>query len=106
MKNLLINRTFNVQGNWYAPQEIINDYKSVKISELLNTCSSAGDWDGLFAQELNGKTYIIPFYQENNYPRSGFTLYTGDVFCKIDGKLETRIEFDDIVQEYCEMIYN
>jgi len=107
MKNLLINREFEVAGNWYAPQEKINEFKSVKVSELLNTSSSAGDWNGLFAQVLNGKTYIIPFSQQNNWPRSnGYTLFTGELYCKINGVITELTEWEDILVDYCEMIYN
>jgi hypothetical protein len=50
MNNLLINRKYNVPGNWYAPKEFLNNkFKSVVKSNLYDTSSSAGDWaDGLF----------------------------------------------------------
>jgi len=79
MNNLLINRKYNVPGNWYAPKEFLNNkFKSVVKSNLYDTSSSAGDWGGWFIQKIGKVFYLIMFYQENNYSHSGFTLFTGN----------------------------
>lgn len=86
MNTLLINRTFQVEGSWYAPKDKLLGFNSVLSFSLLNTMSSAGDWDGIFFQLINGKVYGIPFSQENNCPNSGYTLYTGNIYCSISHK--------------------
>jgi hypothetical protein len=84
-KMLLENRKVNTADDdtlprsWYAPREYFNRFPSVDHTELWNTTSSAGDWDGYIIQKLNGWYHLIPFNQENNYPYAGFTLYTGKV---------------------------
>lgn len=78
-RQLLIDREFQVEGNWYAPLEKLQSYSSVVWAELLDTCSSAGDWSGAFVQKIGNCFYMIGFSQENNYPRGGFTLWTGNV---------------------------
>lgn len=101
MKQLLIKRSWDIPGNWYAPKDFLQQFKSVKYVELLNTSSSAGDWDGLVFQVLNKRCYVIPFSQNNNYPSDGFELLTGDVICK------TTDDFDKdlIISQYAEMYY-
>jgi hypothetical protein len=88
MKNLLTNRKWQVDGNWYNPRYKLKEFKSVVYAEYINTSSSAGDWDGLFIQKISNRSYAIPFFQKNNYPGSGFTLYTGELFRKWKGYLE------------------
>ena len=106
MKTLLINREFNVPGNWYAPQNKLNEYNSVLDVELTQTCSSAGDWDGVIFQLLNGIVYVIPFSQENNWPRGdGFTVYTSDVFASIPYKNWDSEQREAILHDYCEFTY-
>ena len=82
MNNLLTNREWKIEGTWYAPEEHLKRYKSVIKTGYITMSSSAGDWSGMFVQKLNGWYYFIPFSQENNYPRSGFTLYTDEVFAR------------------------
>ena len=104
-KRLLINKTFNtaphdeIKDNWYAGRELLKQFKSVKSVELTDTCSSAGDWSGMIVQELNQHTYLIPFEQSNNWPRAGYTVYTGKVFCSCPGTL-TREDINQIIYDY------
>jgi hypothetical protein len=39
--------------------------------EVLNWCSSAGDWQFLVSKNKRGPWYVL--FQENNYPRAGFS---------------------------------
>ena len=34
-----------------------------------------GDWEGYIVQKRGDRRYMIPFWQENNYPRMGFTVH-------------------------------
>lgn len=77
MNNLLTNRRYDVSGNWYTPLHILKDFRSVIKAKLWDTTSSAGDWNGYFIQRIGTMFYLIPFSQVNNWPKSGFTLYTG-----------------------------
>ena len=94
--NLLSNKEFHVEGGWYEPRKYLKDtFKSVIHSGLLDTTSSAGDWNGYFIQH-RGKDrmkYVIRFSQVNNYPNSGFTLYTDEVVWQVDAKM-TIIEIE------------
>jgi len=102
MKNLLTNKELKVKDNWYGAEKLLKGYKSVVKVELTNTSSSAGDWDGYFIQKLNNRFYFIPFSQENNFPKMGFTLYTATLpyteFDNID-------DLPQIVKWYCEETY-
>ncbi len=104
MKALLINREWNVPGTWYEPCRKLEQFKSVVFADYLSTSSSAGDWDGILFQLLNNRVYAITFYQENNYPYSGFTLSTGEVvgvIKPIDGKYMEQVkEFAENFDEY------
>ena len=62
---------------WYSALHKLESFKSVVDADWTNTCSSAGDWDGYVVQRINGRNYLIPISQENNYPCPGYTLYTG-----------------------------
>lgn len=75
---------YTATNNWYAPVcELQEKYKSIVGAHFMDTTSSAGDWGGFIIQRSGKKTYVaIPFYQENNYPHAGFTLYTGKVYCR------------------------
>jgi len=102
MKNLLINREWNIEGNWYQPCKKLEEFKSVINADYYCTSSSAGDWDGLMFQKLNNRIYAIPFSQVNNYPcGSGFTLYTGDVVTKIIGE---SCDFEAVTTEIMECL--
>ena len=59
----------------------------------IETSSSAGDWTGVIFQRIGGTTYVIPFEQVINFPRSGgFTVYTDDFyFTKFEGPLTEDI---------------
>jgi hypothetical protein len=105
MNFILTNRKQNIEGNWYAPRAFLEHYKSVFAVKLLNTTSSAGDWDGIFFQLINGIVYGIPFNQENNYPNSGFTLYTGEVFFSCEYSIWNGNIEEKIIEDYCEITY-
>jgi hypothetical protein len=77
--NLLTNKQVDIQGNWYAPKKFLEQHKSVLQVELVDTTSSAGDWNGVFAQRELNRCYLIPFSQTNNFPKEGFHLSTGEV---------------------------
>jgi hypothetical protein len=87
MNNILENRTYKIDGNWYAPENHLKSFSSVVKVELCDTTSSAGDWAGYLIQKIGKVSYFIPFNQVNNYPRMGFTLYTGKPIAYWQGKL-------------------
>lgn len=90
MNNILKDRKYNIDGGWYAPARYLRDFDSVIAVHLSDTTSSAGDWQGYFVQKIGEVRYLILFFQENNYPRGGFTLTTGDVVATSYGA-----EFDE-----------
>lgn len=99
MKQLLLNREYQVEGHWNRPRAFLTEnFKSVESAVLMQTSSSAGDWEGVFVQKLHGTYYVIPFSQENNYPSSGFTLRTHD-----DIIASSRLPF---TQQELEVIYS
>ena len=103
MNNLLTNRQWNIEGTWYAPEEHLEKYKSVVKTGYITMSSSAGDWEGMFVQKLNGWYYFIPFSQENNYPRSGFTLYTGEVFTRTS--VINEEVWEEVIKNFIEIYY-
>ncbi len=103
--NILKNREFVVEGNWWTPLKKLRSYSSVTYANHLETTSSAGNWTGLFFQKIGRFTYIIPFEQVNRYPYSGFTLYTGEVWGQYKGKV-TQEDIDRAIQEFWNMCYN
>lgn len=76
---LLIEKEFTVHGSWYSPTEKLLEFASVVEASHLDTTSSSGDWSGYFVQVIGKTAYLIDFSQSNNWPDSGYTLYTGDV---------------------------
>lgn len=94
MNNLLVNREYLIDRdnpdqryvNWYSALRYLENYKSVVDTEWTNMCSSAGDWEGYVVQRINGRNYLIPISQDNNYPRAGFTLYTGGLLASWEGE--------------------
>jgi hypothetical protein len=105
VNNILENRQFLVAGSWHAPLKKLKEYESVIDAEYLEMCSSAGDWTGIFFQQIGDTTYAIPFCQENNYPRQGgYTLWTGDTFCHFSDEL-TRDLKEEIVKHFIELYY-
>ena len=103
-KRLLTNRVINTANfpdlprSWYAPSEYLQRFASVKQCELTSTCSSAGDWEGYIVQRFGGWGYVIPFSQENNYPRAGFTLHTHNLAISFRGEMTDA--------EICDALYN
>jgi hypothetical protein len=105
VSNVLKNRHFKITGNWYAPLKKLQEYPSVIHAEHIETTSSAGDWTGIFFQKIGRKTYIIPFSQENGYPRhSGYDLYTGDVFGSYKGEV-TQEDIKNAIEDFCNVYY-
>jgi len=105
MNLVLTNRKWQIDGNWYAPSSFLGKFKSVLFVELIDTTSSAGDWNGLFFQLINGMVYVIPYFQSNNYPGSGFTLQTGDVFYSFNYPTYNETIKNKLISDYCEMQY-
>lgn len=104
-RQLLINREFNLNKgrvNWYSVRDKLRKYKSVEKSDYYETCSSAGDWSGYFVQKIKNIRYLILFSQENNYPRYGYTGYTGNVVASWEGEL-TEDDILSIVSDHLEI---
>lgn len=81
-----------ITGNWYTPEEYLKTKKSVVYTSLLNTSSSAGDWDGIFIRKQGDKYKVFSFYQENR-GLSGFNLYIGSLLFETKKELtNTRLE--------------
>lgn len=105
MSNILTSREYNTANyedlprSWYAPEQLLERFKSVEYAYLTNTTSTAGDWQGFIVQRIKGRGYVIPFSQYNNYPHAGFTVYTSDhpVFT-FDGEMSR----EDIINELYE----
>ena len=45
---ILINREYQVQGDWYSPRTRLNEFLSVEKVKYIDQTSSAGDWSGYF----------------------------------------------------------
>ena len=103
---VLENRKYSISGGWYSPEKYLNDYPSVIKTGLWNTCNSSGDWEGWIVQKIGKRYYLITFSQVNNYPHSGFTLYTGKVISKFDHAPATEDEVYPILQWLDEMFFN
>lgn len=100
-KRLLTNREYVLDEgrvNWYSSEEKLQSFQSVVLTDLWDTSSSAGDWSGYFVQKLNKVYYLIPFDQSNNWPRYGFTVWTGEVLASWHKKL-TREQVQFIYAE-------
>jgi hypothetical protein len=95
---ILADRKYNISGNWYEPENFLRNFKSVVKVGYWHTGSSCGDWDGYFVQKFLKNYYLITFEQENNYPNSGFTLYTGKPIVSCAEKF-TESEIYDILQD-------
>lgn len=78
---------------------LLEGYSSVKSAEWVNTTSSAGDWEGYIVQKINGRNYLIIFWQENNWPHEGFTLHTNPTpICSWVGDI-SKEEIYNILEE-------
>jgi len=82
---ILTNKTLSANGNWYAPSDHLQTYKSVEWVELVDTTSSAGDWNGIICQKIGDKRYLISFSQENNCYKPGgdWIIYTDDRYIAV-----------------------
>ena len=64
---------------WFSPREYLRQLPGVVKAEYLDTTSSAGDWNGWYAVEVDDEFALIMFSQENRYPSDvGYTLQTGE----------------------------
>lgn len=98
MRNILLGRTYNVSGSWYAPKQFLNDnFSSVVKTGLIDTTSSAGDWFGYLVQHIKKTYYLIFFSQSNNYPYSGFKVMTHEVCFKFK-EIPTEEKICDIAK--------
>ena len=95
------NKTKHIEGHWYKPLEYLKSLKNTVMGDYWTTSSSAGNWEGYFVQKIKNKYYLIFFTQENNWPRSGYTLNTGNYSARFD-TLPTQEELESIVAD----IYN
>lgn len=95
-------KTKNIRGNWYAPLAFLKGLKRTVDAELWEMSSSAGDWSGWFVTKANKKYWLIGFDQENNSPKEGFTLRTGDTIASWNHVI-THEEIQSIYQEYIEL---
>ena len=104
----LENKLFpEIMGTWYQPKRELEKYKSVARVELCNTTSSAGDWDGVFAQKTGKTKYlIIPFSQTNLGFGRGFELTTGRAIASFES--DTIPTADDLqtIYENWSMMFN
>ena len=107
-KRLLIEREYNsadddtLRDSWYTAHDLFRKFSSVKNTRFTNTTSSAGDWDGFIVQKINNRSYVIPFWQENNYPYKGFTIHTEKAMFSF---LEDW-PIDEVEKEFCSLAYD
>lgn len=81
------NLIVNIEDNWYAPVKHLKELDGVVVAELWDTTSSAGDWSGYFIVKQGSRYELHTFSQENNWPRTGFTLYTSNTIASSSQKL-------------------
>lgn len=96
---MFTNKAIDIEGNWYEPVHYLRNKASVIKAELIDTTSSAGDWSGYFIQKVGNKFYVIPFTQENNWPSTGFTLYTNDAIASFEAQPDNT-ELDELMDYY------
>ncbi len=77
----------------------LHSFKSVKKFDWWNTTSSAGDWEGYIVQKLSGEYFLIPVFRENNYPRAGFTLSTGEIIAVFYPSMPSEEEIFEILSD-------
>jgi hypothetical protein len=106
-KSMLISRQWLISGNWNAPSAFLQTFKSVYAVDLVDQSSSAGDWSGLIFQRRGGNIWVIPFSQENNFPKGSFILTTNDkpwAVISLD-KYDAHAK-NQIIESYCNSFYN
>lgn len=99
MGNILQNRTFKTHG-WMDAKRVFEKYKSVVMTDYVNTTSSAGDWEGFLLQNIGKYHYLVMFSQSNNYPYHGYTVRTSEPLIRFDYKPER-----DVVLEHIEYLW-
>ena len=98
--NKLINKEWNTNDGWMAPTRHLKNYKSVIHTELIQTTSSTGDWNGLLFQKIGNKILAIPYLQYSNYPYYGYTLCTDEVFTELQTTELTPDTIDWVIENY------
>ena len=102
---LLLDREWEVEGTWYAPQRFLTEkYSTVVRAELWNTTSSAGDWDGYFVQRNGNRYYLIIFWQENIAWTPYFRLHTNERPIASFKEEPTREMCEIYVENYCNLM--
>jgi len=99
-KRLLVEREWQVK-NASEFREIVTQHRSVVGLEYTDTTSSAGDWGGFIVQKFGNKHYVIPFWQENNYPYRGFTVGTNKPVISYRGVWD----MEEVTKLFCEIVY-
>lgn len=99
MNNLLLKRSYHVDGTWYAPQKFFEaNFKSVVRAEYLDTTSSSGDWTGYILQKIGKVFHIILFWQTNSHPHSGFDVMTdANAMYSFSGEEPTKKELEYMI---------
>lgn len=87
MNNILENRKFDT----IAPKLRLYNFQSVMEVKYTDWTSSAGDWSGYIVQQIGNVSYMIPFSQTNNHPRSGFTVHTGKRTFTWTGEIDREV---------------
>jgi hypothetical protein len=106
MKKDLKNLELIIDGNWYAPLHYLQEKENVVKAELIDTTSSAGDWQGYIIQKYNRKYELIFFMQENRaFGGSGFNLYVNKKPTIIFDKQPTQELLDEVIQALYEGLY-
>jgi hypothetical protein len=98
---MLVDREWKVK-NASEFRELVTQHRSVVALEYTDTTSSAGDWGGFIIQKFGNKHYVIPFWQENNWPHRGFTVGTNKPVISYNGVLDV----DEVSRLFCEVVYN
>lgn len=91
----------DLRDSLYSAHDLFEKFVSIVGVRLTNISSSAGDWDGFIVQKINNRSYVIPFWQENNYPYRGFTIHTENPFISFIG----NYKLDDIEKYFCGYYY-
>jgi len=95
LKNLL-GVTVNVENaiQWLKDNGAIG-------AEWISQTSSAGDWTGVFAVEIEGGLAFVHFSQENRFPYSGFELQTDKEYTFAEGEKYSPSAIKDYIT-FCE----
>lgn len=59
-------KSFTVQGNWYAPRDYILSLPGCIWADLVDTTNSGGSWSGIACFKQHNRLEYFGFSQENN----------------------------------------